>query len=437
MHLRGSVVLLIAVAACGGPAHPPPAAAAPAPTGRAITIGTAGDPLAARLWTPAAPARAAVLAIADRDERSAAAIALLAEQLAADGAMVVAIERGEIGGLPFRGTEPPSGAAHAAAWIRREVGATPLFVVGHAHGGTAALRLAQDDAGTIAGVVAVEPVLTADDVLIWIGTSSALELLGSDRAHPLPPLWAHTRALDIPVLVIEDHRDGRAIAVAHDLLGRSATRDGTVHPVAEPATATTEVVNWIGVRVGGAPPPGEVAPPAPSSPGLAVSIGAAVTWARSDGDNDSSGSLRALLSHGRVGWAGVFAARSAEAELMPLGVGARLGAAGQLALVGGLGRGDDVWVAPVEASAELPLGRHLRGLATARVAWELDDERAGDLAAGVDDLHLRLGLRIPGDRYLWQRVVAGSGLYLAGSYRRLGDADIVGLELGLHVWGSR
>jgi pimeloyl-ACP methyl ester carboxylesterase len=437
MHMHCAVALLIGLAACGSPSRRPHVKAMAAGSGTVIDIPTANGVIGVRQWRPSTTARAAVLAIADRHNRSDAAITSLAERIAADGALVVVVAGSGDPLLPVRGTSRPSRAAEVAAWLRRELGAAPLFVVGHGEGGVDALRLAEEDAGAIAGVVAVEPVLTAPDVLLWIGTSTIVERLGAADAHPLPALWEHTGALDMPLLVVEDQQDGHAVAVAHDLLARSATRDGTVHAIAAPATAAPAIANWIGARVSASPPPGEVAPAAASSPGLAVSAMGAFSWAHSDADTESSGAFRALLSHGRVGWAGVLSAQSAEAHLMPLGIGVRLGNAGQLALVGGIGRADRTWQAPIEASAELPLGRHLRGLATARVGWELDDERAGDLAAGVDDVHLRLGLRIPGDRHLWQRVVAGSGLYLAGTYRRLGDADIVGVELGLHVWGSR
>jgi hypothetical protein len=52
-------------------------------------------------------------------------------------------------------------------------------------------------------------------------------------------------------------------------------------------------------------------------------------------------------------------------------------------------------------------------------------------------VRVRLGLRVLRDRHLWRRVVAGTGLYLAGTYRRRGDDDYVGFELGYHLWGSR
>jgi hypothetical protein len=121
-----------------------------------------------------------------------------------------------------------------------------------------------------------------------------------------------------------------------------------------------------------------------------------------------------------------------------VGLGARPGTAGQIAVVGGVGlRSELGGIAPVEALLELPLGRHLRALTGARVLWELDGDRADHLAAGIDEVQLRVGLRVLGDRQLWQRASAGSGPFLGVIYRRFGAEDILGLELGFHFWGGR
>jgi hypothetical protein len=124
-------------------------------------------------------------------------------------------------------------------------------------------------------------------------------------------------------------------------------------------------------------------------------------------------------------------------RLIPLGVALRLGDGGQLAVGGGyLTSFDDAGRIPVEASLELPIGP-LHVLATGDAQWALDDTVGGDLPGGIDVVHARLGIRFPGSARYWQRVVFGSGLYLAATYRRMREEDLFGFEVGFHGWGAR
>jgi hypothetical protein len=424
---------LAAIAVLAGCRSAPPTPSplfAAAPSGEAITLDDAG---AARRWAPPGPPRAAVVLLPD-DGEPAAPIVRLGERLAADGAIVVVPERPASLATRYR-------AARAlVARLRGEAPAAPLFLVGRGDAGIIALRVAQTDAAPIAGVAVVTPQLSRSDPSTLASVVSGI-YLGDPLPRAIAPLWVEVAALDEPLLVIERAGDDDAIADARDLLVRSGSLDGAVVTHAEPlgAAADDDTAGWIAAHAQGAVEPVRPVPAAPARRGWASSLASRAGVLRGDGDDlDLTVGMRQLYAHGAVGWAGAFELDVDVATLMPVGLGARLGTAGQLAVVGGLGlRRDLGGVAPVEALLELPLGRHLRALTGARVLWELDGDRADHLAAGIDEVQLRLGLRILGDRQLWQRASAGSGPFLGVIYRRFGAEDIVGVELGCHFWGGR
>jgi alpha-beta hydrolase superfamily lysophospholipase len=439
MPHRLAAALALLVAACI-PTEPirRPAPHMPVEQGRsgeAITIDSVTGVILARTWRPTGASRAVALLIPAHGEASAA-VGPLAERLAAAGATVLAPERHGTYQQPLSWSDERWRTARLALWLRRKAPDAPLFLVGRGDGGTLALDFALADTGAVAGVTVREPVLTARSWLpqlaLW---SLAPESLMPTPLHRVERLWDGTPAIDEPLLIVPA-AGGDADAVARDFAARTSSADRTVD-------ADADLAGWIETRLSGTATPA-VSPPAPlPAPGLAF----AATFAfagerREDGELADSGVFHVRLAHGRLGWAGALGLRSTsdghELAVMPLGVGLRVGNAGQLALVGGLGLGGELTgIVPVEASGDMPLGRHLRGLASATVTWDLDDHRPHDLAASIDDVQLRLGLRVLRDGRYWRRVVAGTGAYLAATYRRRGDEDIAGFELGYHLWGSR
>lgn len=430
--MRRPLVLaaIAGLAACRSAPPTPTPLFATTPRGEAITLDDAGT---ARRWAPAGPPRAAVVVLADDQEPSAPVVAL-GERLAADGAIVVAPER------PAPLADRYRAARSLVARLRREAPAAPLFIVGRGDAGVIALRVAQTDAAPIAGVAVVTPLLSRSDPSTLASVVSGI-YLGDPLPRAIAPLWVEVEALDEPLLVVERAGDDDAIAVARDLIDRSGSLDGAVATHAEPlgAAAAADTAGWIAAHAEGTVEPVRPVPAPPARRGLASSFASRVGVLRGDGDDlDFTVGMRQMFAHGAVGWAGAFELDVDVATLMPVGLGARLGTAGQLAVVGGVGlRRELGGVAPVEALLELPVGRHLRALTGARVLWELDGDRADHLAAGIDEVQLRLGLRVLGDRQLWQRASAGAGPFLGVIYRRFGAEDILGLELGFHFWGGR
>jgi alpha-beta hydrolase superfamily lysophospholipase len=431
-RMRRPLVLAAIAGLAGCRSAPTPAPLFPGvPSGEAITLDDGAG--TARRWTPPGPPSAAVVLLPD-DGEPAAPVVRLGERLAADGAIVVAPERTAPLATRYR-------AARAlVARLRREAPAAPLFVVGRGDAGVIALRVAQTDAAPIAGVAVVTPQLSRSDPSTLAAVVSG-PYLGDPLPRAIAPLWVEVETLDEPLLVVERAGDDEAIAVARDLLHRSRSLDGVVLTHAEPLSAAADdpTAGWIAAHAQATVEPVRPVPVAPARRGWARSTASRAGALRRDGgDLDFTGGLRMLYAHGSVGWAGAAELDVDVMAFMPVGLGARIGTAGQVAVVGGVGlRRDLGGVAPVEALLELPLGRHLRALTAARLLWEIDGDRADELAAGIDEIQLRLGLRIPGDRRLWQRASAGAGPFLGLIYRRFGAEDIFGVELGYHFWGGR
>ncbi|HEU4732657.1 MAG TPA: hypothetical protein VFT22_32400 [Kofleriaceae bacterium] len=127
--------------------------------------------------------------------------------------------------------------------------------------------------------------------------------------------------------------------------------------------------------------------------------------------------------------------------LFPVGLGARLGHTGLLALgagvgaMGAIGTIDDAVTFPLEASAELGAGP-IRALARARVAYVAGaaDRRGGAPSAPLGDeldatLGLRIGRRWPNDGFN----TSGGGYFAGVAYRELAGARFVGLTIGYSV----
>jgi alpha-beta hydrolase superfamily lysophospholipase len=425
-------LLLLTFACRATPPRPLPLFAGTV-SGEAVGLDVDGAVVAARRWRPASEPRATVVLLPD-DREPGAALVRLGERLAADGALVVAPER------PAALAARYQTARALVAQLRRNAPRAPLFVIGRGDAGIVALRTAQMDAAAIAGVVVQAAVVAGDDPS-KLAVAVSRSYFGGSREHAIIPLWDEIAALDEPLLVVVRAGDDDGLAVAHDLIDRSSSRDRAVRVHADPidAAADDDTARWIAAHVQRTATPSQPPPTAPRSLGWASSLtsrGGVIR--REGGDLDATAGVRSLFARGRIGWAGAYELDPEAATFMPVGLGARIGLAGQVALVGGIGLHADLGgVVPAEALLELPLGRHLRALTGARVLWEIDDDHARDIAASIDDVQLRVGLRFLGDRHLWQRASAGSGPFLGAIYRRSGDEDIIGLEVGLHYWGAR
>jgi hypothetical protein len=124
-----------------------------------------------------------------------------------------------------------------------------------------------------------------------------------------------------------------------------------------------------------------------------------------------------------------------DVALLPVGVALRFGddqVVGIAAGIGGNGATGTLPAAlafPVEASAELQLGSHLRVLAQARATWfDAGSVRAGGAAIG-DQLDALLALRV-GHRYREYGLVSGNGYYVGATYHELENARFVGIAIG-------
>ena len=112
-----------------------------------------------------------------------------------------------------------------------------------------------------------------------------------------------------------------------------------------------------------------------------------------------------------------------------IGIGAGVGA------MGAVGTLDDAVTFPVEAFAELGLGKRLRVLARARASWlaGAPGRRSGSPTFGfADEVEGTLGLRI-GHHYHEYNVPSGNGYFAGVSYRELLGAKFVGLVIGYSI----
>ncbi len=219
---------------------------------------------------------------------------------------------------------------------------------------------------------------------------------------------------------------------------------------------TADVLAWLDAHTGGA----ALAPAAGVTGRLKGDRGAGAAAVEFDlrgeqardaddlgGEPALTGGLRLRLGFGRVGWHGGLDLRTGvedgwryEADAYPLGLAVRLGRSGQLALVGGIGaggvRGRAATRVPVELSLELPLGPvHLASRVA--LAWRLSgDAYEGDALGLADEASAFLGVRLGRDRRYWADVVAGGGPFIGLGWRDLGGTQLIGVTLGVALWGS-
>ncbi len=130
-----------------------------------------------------------------------------------------------------------------------------------------------------------------------------------------------------------------------------------------------------------------------------------------------------------------------DVALLPVGVGMKFGDTQFLAIgagvgaMGAVGTLDDAVTFPVEASAELNLGSHLRVLARARASWlaGAPGRRNGSPTFGfADEVDGTLGLRL-GHHYHDYNTPSGNGYFIGAAYRELLGAQFVGLVIGYSI----
>jgi acylglycerol lipase len=295
-------------------------------------------------------------------------------------------------------------------------------------------------------------------------------------------VWAHPEKLVVPLLIVHGKDDKvTAPSGSRDLVAHAGTADRTLdlydglhHDVLhDPGgdRVAADIVAWLDKHTGGAPTgaaPSDDAPaasPAPSARVPDASLTAAATplagdraprtmaveldvrGEHTDSDSGATAGLRLRLGTGaRLGYTGGLDLRGGylngaryEADAHLLGFAVRSGAT-TLSLTAGVGigglRGAGATHLPVELALEAPLGP-TRLLARAGLGWRLGGAAYADDAFGIADEATALaGLRIGRDRGYWSTVRAGSGPFVAVTYRDLGGADVWGVALGGELWGG-
>ena len=286
-------------------------------------------------------------------------------------------------------------------------------------------------------------------------------------------VWAAPERLRVPLLVEHGTADTlTAPAGSRDLVARAGTADRTLRlhdglyhdllrePDGGGERVTSEIVAWLDAHTGGTPVTFTSSRPAGPLPGdarhraLSVELDARGEQPRDGALGDTLGvtaglRVRAALGRGALGagYVGGLDVRGGhldggyyEADAHLLGVGSRSRGGALVAITGGVGiggvRGASATHAPVEIGVELPLGP-TRIVARGSVAWRLSGDDYADDAFGVaDEASALVGLRLGRDRRYWGSVVAGAGPLLAVTYRNFGGAELVGVSLGLDLWGG-
>lgn len=156
---------------------------------------------------------------------------------------------------------------------------------------------------------------------------------------------------------------------------------------------------------------------------------------------------RVLFGHRVAYCVGIDAAAGASsegalyrAEALLTGVGLRFGDAGLIALCAGAGVGGapDVIPTALQLPVELRLltqlgSLRLAGHVTARFI-PLDDARnTGD---PIDELDATLAIGMGSQQAYWRGASAGSGPYVAVTYRHLLSEDVFGLAVGVELLGA-
>lgn len=285
-------------------------------------------------------------------------------------------------------------------------------------------------------------------------------------------VWRAPERLRAPLLALHGTGDKlTAPSGSRDLIARAGTADRTlriypgfahdlVHqPDGGAAQVTADVRAWLDAHTGG---PAWDAPAPPGGPYrgdawarmIAVETDTRVELPTGDTDGADpavTAGVRMRLGAGRatplgLGWHGGLDLRGGyvegwrgELDLHAVGFALRCDCGDVLSVTTGLGAGGALGFGslrvPVEVSLEAALGP-VRLLLRGAVAWRVrDDYPNGDRR--FDERSAQLGVRLGRDRRYFGPVVAGAGPFLAFTYNDLGGAELVGVSLGLQLWGGR
>jgi alpha-beta hydrolase superfamily lysophospholipase len=285
-------------------------------------------------------------------------------------------------------------------------------------------------------------------------------------------IWAAPERLQVPLLVEHGTADTlTAPSGSRDLVARAGSADRTLRlhqglfhdMLREPDGAgdrvADEIVAWLDAHSGGAAvtftssrPTGRLRGDRHGQAlGVELDLRGELPSEAALGDTGVTAGLRLRAGIGRggpgVGYHGGLDLRAGrldgghyEADAHVLGLALRGPGGAVVALSGGVGvggvRGAGATHAPIELSAELPLGP-TRLLLRGGLGWRLGGADYGGDAHGLADEAAALaGLRLGRDRHYWGDVVAGAGPYLALTYRNLGGVELMGVALGVELWGG-
>jgi acylglycerol lipase len=279
-------------------------------------------------------------------------------------------------------------------------------------------------------------------------------------------VWAHPEHITMPLLVVAGSVDKlTAPSGGRDLVAHAGTADRTFmlydhlahdllhEPNGNGARVASDILAWLDAHVDGKPSPlasaqvGKLKGDRPPM-ALEIELDGRAEHVRDASENGGSGGLRvrAMLG-GRIGWYAGIDARVGgitdayyEADLHALGLAWRCPCGALVGVSGGIGiggvRGNTATHIPVELVAELPLGP-VRLLARGGLGWRLSgDKYASDAHGLADEASALIGIRLGRDVHYWANVVAGSGPYLAVTYRNLGGGELIGLALGVNLFGG-
>lgn len=478
---------------------PHPTLSADVDHGEEVFDGTGGVKLYGQWWRPRGDIRAILVVqhgLNDHGDR----YTRLAERLVKAGYAVYAMDlrgHGRSAGPRVEVEQFDDYIDDFTTWVARahakEPG-KPVFVFGHSMGGLIAVLYGEAHSHDVAGVILSAPALGLDAPPLQVAGLVLGGYLGAP-GHMLPqrdaefsrdattvaemgrdPLlthadgpthtalalvgavsraWADADQLTEPLLVLHGTADRLTSPVAsHDFVARVASTDkrqvllpDAWHDIThdpQSDVVMTDIVAWLDAHGAGgagiaAGAPVEL-PSARRPSATAVELGGVV--AASSG-SQSSALLRTSISLGRsLGYHAALELRVRDGvgfALLPIGVAARLGRAGEVALSAGVSVG---WPAgwsvvelPAQLSIELPLGpTHV--LARATAAWIVDGTRPMTRALGVaDEVAAVVGVRVGGDRAYWSRVSAGSGPFIGATWTRAADVNMWGVAFGLQLWG--
>jgi hypothetical protein len=128
-----------------------------------------------------------------------------------------------------------------------------------------------------------------------------------------------------------------------------------------------------------------------------------------------------------------------DVDVHPVGIVFRAHGGGFLALTAGVGfggvRGLGATHLPVELSVEFPVVG-ARVLFREALGWRLGGAHyASDVAGFADEVTALFGVRLGRER-AWGKVTAGTGPYVAATYRNLGGTELFGIALGFDFSAS-